>query len=226
MTNDAIKRERERIARELHDRLGQALTALKLDMAWIKRRLNEGQAASTAISQRLSEMMSHIDISVDEVRSIAYALRTPAIGPQDLRELIESYVRSTATRGGLSVYCDIGHDLPLSGEQCQQTLHIVQEALTNILRHAAARTIWICLARAADGIELRIRDDGLGIRSASATGLRGTLGLAGMAERAHAVGARLTIEVPPQGGTLLRLVIPHSGSGAVPSDYSTPHKGN
>lgn len=218
--NDVMRREHERIARELHDRLGQTLAGLKMDVAWLQRRLLHGTMATPAVVRRLEEMMQHIDASVDEVRTIAYSLRTPTLSPEEMRDTLESHVRAMAARGNLSVYCDIDHDLPLSAEQCLQIFRIVQETLTNILRHANARGVWMSLSATSEGVELRIRDDGKGLRSAHLDGSPKTLGLQGMAERAGLIDARLTVQAAPQGGTIVHLVLPRGGAGLASSDSS------
>lgn len=211
--NDVMKFERDRIARELHDRLGQTLTSLKMDLAWIRRRLGEESTSITIIDQRLVEMMHSVDFSVDEIRAITYALKAPALHPNELGAAIESHVRTMAGRGGLLVFCDVDHELRLTAEQSLQIFRIAQESITNILRHAQASSIWLSLQSTPSGIELRIRDDGRGIPSSRPDTPHGTLGLNGMAERAQFLGARLTIEPAPQGGTLVQLILPHRGSG-------------
>lgn len=211
--NELIKLERDRIARELHDRLGQTLTSLKMDLAWIRRRLGERATSITLIDQRLVEMMHSVDFSVDEIRAITYALKAPTLRPEELGDAIENHVRTMASRGGLLVYCDIDHDLPFGSEQAFQIFRIAQESITNILRHAQARSIWLSLQSTASGIDLRIRDDGRGIPAIRIDAPHGMLGLKGMAERAQSLGARLTIEPASQGGTLVQLFIPHRVPG-------------
>lgn len=219
--NDVIKRERERLARDLHDRLGQSLAGLKLDVAWLQRRLAQGTGATPAVVQRLSEMMTHIDASVDEVRAIAYTLRMPVLRPDELREALETHVRAMAARGGLNVFCDIEHDLPLSSEECMQIFRIVQEAITNTIRHAGASSIWVSLCALQTNIELRIRDDGQGLPTKAEGAREDAFGIQSMAERAHLINARFAILPAPQGGTLVHLILPLDSSRRTSTDSSS-----
>lgn len=222
---DLIKRERERIARELHDRLGQTLTYLKLDVAWIKRRMRDGAAAAPVIEQRLEDIMAALDTSVDEVRNITYALRTAELQPGELKETLESHVRAMAEKSGLSAFCDIAGALPIDSNQALQIFLIAQEAMTNILRHSKAGTVWVSLETGNTGIDLRVRDDGTGMASSSGTTPRDNLGLTGMSERARSIGATLRVGPSPQGGTLVHLHLPAAPDLNSPRDLPPQHKG-
>lgn len=207
-SDSVLQHERDRLSRELHDHLGQTLTGLKMDVAWLARRLSTGVTVDADIPGRLAEMSHCLDAAVDDVRDIARWLRTPGISPEELSIEIDAQVRIMAARAGLMVFCDIHHPIPLPPALSMDLVRIVQESVTNIIRHASARAIWICLHATPGRIDLRIRDDGKGVPATAQPGAPASVGLTGMFERAHRLGAQLSIQQPPQGGTLVHLQIP------------------
>ncbi|MEU1082132.1 HAMP domain-containing sensor histidine kinase [Streptomyces sp. NPDC005908] len=193
----AQEAERRRIARELHDEVGQSLTAVLLQL---KRAADHAPAG---LGDELRQVQETTRDSLEEIRRIARRLR-----PGVLDELgLASALKALATEfggPGLGVQHCLGPDLPELDRESELVLYrVAQEGLTNIVRHAGARRAELALRRAPGGVELRVRDDGRGIGGADEGA-----GIRGMRERALLVGADLTVEPGPGGGTELRLAVP------------------
>ncbi|MBM3394591.1 MAG: sensor histidine kinase [Betaproteobacteria bacterium] len=204
---EQVRLERERIARDLHDDVGQALTGLKLDIAWLKRRLTPSGVGDLAIAQRIAEMALYIDSSLERVRELSGTLRRPYIDVKNLHVEIESSIRELVARGGLKLFADIGIMPSLDPALALHLLRLIQEALTNVVRHAHATSVWVYLARTGQQIELRIRDDGTGV-TADTCKRRSGGGIQGMHERAQFLGGHLSISSASQRGTLVHLEFP------------------
>ncbi|MET7717179.1 HAMP domain-containing sensor histidine kinase [Streptomyces sp. NPDC005407] len=194
----AQEAERHRIAQELHDEIGQTLTAVLLQLK------HSADQAPAAVRDELSQVQEATRASLDEIRRIARRLR-----PGVLEELgLHSALRSLAaefTTPGLSARAYISPGLPPQSEETELVLYrVAQEGLTNVARHAGARRAEIHLSgRPAGGIGLLIRDNGQGIGHAPEGA-----GIRGMRERALLIGADLTIRPGPSGGTDVRLDVP------------------
>ena len=208
--NTGVEDERARNARDLHDELGQALTGLKMDLAWLTRRQQESPYQNGAVKKPLRDMSHFIDATIDSMRRMATGLHPAALDSLGLSLVIETHTRQLAYRSGVMVFADMRHDLRLNSEQSIALLRIAQEALTNIVRHAKARAVWISLSNSTGYSELRIRDDGGGISSSEQVGVARSSGLAGMHERARMMGASLVIRDAPQRGTLVLARIPRA----------------
>lgn len=195
---DVREDERTRIAREIHDSLGQALTALKLQLAAAQ----EGAAeTSPALGERLSETALMVDDLVKSVRRIATELRPPILDQLGLPAAIEWLAQDFARRTGLacSTTMEAG-DAAVTDELATAVFRIVQEALTNVSRHARATRVHIELGLKSDTVTLEISDDGVGITETAASG-PASLGILGMRERAAALGGVLEVAPCSPGGT-------------------------
>jgi len=203
----AREEEATRIARELHDEVGQALTALKLDVAWMGR--------SGAAQAELAALASRIDETIGLVRRLSQELRPALLDRLGLGEAIAWQARELEARAGLSCKVEI-RDLPaaLDPEVAIAAFRIAQEALTNVVRHADARTVTILAAGGVEGLVLEVSDDGKGMDVASLQG-PAALGIQGMRERALLLGGSLVVDsVPGQGTTVrVRLPLPTAGHG-------------
>jgi two-component system, NarL family, sensor histidine kinase UhpB len=186
----AQENERRRIARELHDEVGQALTAgmLRLDRADV------------------DEAREGLRAALQEVREIARRLRPEALDDLGLRNALRGLVASVARDAGLDVVPEIDADLPpLTPEQELVIYRVAQEALTNALRHADASALRFVLRAEGGGVVLSVEDDGRGfdpLRVTTVSGIRG------MRERALLVRARLEVDSAPGCGTTVRLRTP------------------
>lgn len=195
----AQERERRRIARELHDEIGQTLTGVLLQLDALQR------SAPDDLQAPIAELRGTVRGGVEDMREIARGLRPQALDEFGLRSALISLATETADRSGLHVRPQLaGHLPPLTPEQDLAIYRVAQESLTNVVRHARARNVELSLTAAGEEVELRVRDDGRGIDTAAAGGS----GLAGMRERAMLAGGRIAIGRADDGGTEVRLTLP------------------
>jgi hypothetical protein len=197
--------ERTRIAREIHDELGQALTALKLDLSWLGTNRPRGNSqAFRLIDQSIT---TRIDEIMNLVRRIASELRPSVLDQLGLDAAIEYLVQETAKRTGIAVTLH-AEDFPrLPDEVASHAFRIIQEALTNVVRHSKATRVDVSVRRAGAAIVLGVEDNGVGFTPQTLSGLR-SLGLVGMRERALACGGTLIIRGSPGEGTAIAVTIP------------------
>lgn len=206
----AAAQERERLARELHDGLAQDLWLAKLKATQLAAQRDLGPEAR-ALTE---EVTFAVDAGIAEARHAVAAMRLPAEMNGGLRELLERSLEDFEDRFGLGVEVDCGPDLPaLSAHAEAETLRIVQEALTNVRRHADATVVRV-RARMDDGrLVLEVRDNGRGFDPGSVGDA--AYGLAGMRERAAIIGGEIEIDSAPGKGTRVRLGVPVAGDAAV-----------
>jgi two-component system sensor histidine kinase UhpB len=198
----AQEAERRRVAQELHDEIGQSLTAVLLELKRV------ADQAPPPVREQLHQVQETTRNSLDEIRRIARRLR-----PGVLEELgLSSALRALATEfstAGLAVHRQLETDLPDLGSEVELVLYrVAQEGLTNVARHADAHKVALILQRDGAGVRLRIRDDGRGV-GVAAEGA----GILGMRERALLIGADLAVGPGPDGGTDVSLRVP-AGMGA------------
>jgi len=206
---DAELQDREsKLAREIHDVLGQELTGLKLDSAWVARRLGADPIDPPALVERLEAMGRSIDGMLQTVRRIATDLRAGVLDDLGLAGAIEAQARELSARAGLPIELALGEPPAVDRAVAIAALRAAQELLTNIVRHAGARRASISLREDGGFLELRVRDDGAGIDPAAIRGAS-RLGLLGIRERALAYGGSFEI-APCDGGTEAVLRLPHA----------------
>jgi PAS domain S-box-containing protein len=200
--------ERARIAREVHDELGQALTGLKLEIAAIVQRLS---ARNRTLIPRLRSMSDVVDGTIQSVRRISTELRPVILDELGLVPAIEWFAAGWQRRTGIA--CGVSVTQPeeyLPPDISVALFRIVQEALTNVVRHAEATQVSLELHQTANSLTLTIRDDGTGI-GAERIRDRKSVGLSGMRERAAALGGELTISTASGQGTTIMVSIPLKG---------------
>jgi PAS domain S-box-containing protein len=224
----AKEEEATRIAREIHDELGATLTSLRWDLEEIDETISSLGEHSHAdyIRKKIASMTSLTDKTVNIVRRIASELRPISLDALGLGETIEGHAQQFQERTGIIVECDWRIESSgLSRDQTTALFRIFQEALTNILRHAQATRVRINLGTVNDEFILNIRDNGRGITNEEKSGQR-TLGLLGMRERAHLIGATIDISRSPSGGTVVTVRIPlrHAEPGAQPATGEDPRQ--
>ncbi|WP_336491587.1 PAS domain-containing sensor histidine kinase [Methylobacterium nigriterrae] len=205
----AREEERARIARELHDELGQTLTAMKLDLVWLRERLPAEPATGVA---RLNRLISIADQAVVDLRRIATELRPIILDELGLHCAIEWLAQSATEHGALPVQLVFDrNDCTYDPDVSTAAFRIVQEALTNVVRHSRATSARIAV-RHLDGLLLiEVSDDGCGINSSAGAGDR--LGLAGMRERARLLGGSVEIDSSAVQGTAVTVRLPFKTSG-------------
>jgi two-component system, NarL family, sensor histidine kinase UhpB len=191
--------ERRRIAQELHDEIGQTLTAVVLQIERATR------LASDGVREPLAEAREAVRDSLDDVRRIAQRLRPEALDDLGLPSALAALADRLAGQSGVRIARRIETDLPRLSPEVELVIYrVAQEALTNVLRHADARHVALELGHDDEGgIVLRVRDDGRGLGDAAPGG-----GVQGMRERALLVGARLWFRTRAEGGTDVCLEMP------------------
>jgi PAS domain S-box-containing protein len=208
-----LEEERRGIAREIHDELGQALTALKLDIAWIRRRTSSSEpVAKDAIVERLTTMSALTDQVIQQVRRISAELRPGVLDDLGLVAAIEWLAQDFEERTGTTcVVRSNATDAAIDRHLATAAFRIFQEALTNVTRHAEARHVEVRIEVTCDTLSLEVRDDGVGISAESARSPR-SLGLLGIRERAHRFGGTATVGPGESQGTVVSLRAPLAGA--------------
>ena len=204
---EAREEEKTRIARELHDELGQMLTALKMDLAWIRERIDAGDETLAAKMQRMSQTLDH---TVSSVRRIAADLRPLMLDDLGLPDAAAWLVEDFGNRSGVACDFKIINEAQTSAFErniANTVYRALQESLTNIGRHAGAKNAWIQLRIDESAIRLEIEDNGRGIRPGELEKSH-SLGLKGMRERVFHLGGSLEVSSPPRGGTRVILHVP------------------
>lgn len=203
------EQEQTRIAREIHDRLGQALTALKLDLTWVQRKL---AGERHLLSEKADQLLALVDTTIEAGRQISAELRPPILEDLGLAAAVEWLLQKFAEQSGLEYRLQVDEDaVPL--EAGRALYRILQEALTNVTRHAAARRVEVRLGVADGQLVMEVRDDGKGISEAVMHDTH-SLGLAGMRERAMALGGTVSFSRAPGGGTMVTVRLPQGGRSA------------
>jgi PAS domain S-box-containing protein len=198
--------DRKQVARDLHDQIGQILTAIKMDMMWMTRHLPESE---TVVLARLKESIQLINDGVKAVRAICSGLRPGVLDDLGLAAAIEWQASEFASRNG--VLCQVTVppvDLHLDGDRATATFRIFQECLTNVIRHAQAKSVRVDLCQEEESILLVVEDDGIGFCESGFSNSLGSLGLLGMKERAQFCGGDVQISSSPGKGTTVTVRVP------------------
>lgn len=196
--------ERRTLARELHDELGQSLTALKLTLQSLGLR-----PETAALQGQINTAVSIADTALTQARQMSLNLRPPQLDDLGLPAAIRWTLGRQADLAGLSAHfsaADVPDELPEAlAIACYR---ISQEALTNVLRHARAGKVWVRLQRKGSELRLEVQDDGAGFDPLPALSGAGSMGVLSMQERAMLAGGRLEIESHPGHGSLIRAIFP------------------
>lgn len=201
------EKERSAIARELHDELGQVLTALRMDSVWIQTRFKE---SDTKASERALAMCRLIDKTINDVRSMAFRLRPGVLDDLGLVDALEWYTTDFEKRTGItSVFEHV--NVPMTNDTvATASYRIVQEALTNVLRHSNAARVDVALKAENGLLTLAVVDDGHGFNAYELSESE-CLGVAGMQERASLAGGILEVQSTPEKGTQVYFKVPVTG---------------
>ena len=206
----ALEEERTGIAREIHDELGQSLTALKMDIAWIVRRSAPGSPplANSALLERLAAMSELTDGVIQRVRRISAELRPGVLDDLGLVAAIEWQAGEFEERTGTPCMVRANAaDLAIGGPLSTAIFRIFQEALTNVTRHAQAAHVEVRIEVDGAVLLLEVRDDGVGITPEAAQSPR-SLGLLGIRERAQRFGGSVSVGPASPRGTLVAMTVP------------------
>lgn len=208
----AREEEGARIAREIHDELGSALTSLRWDLESLEKALSETADAPQleTLRAKVADITRQTETTINTVRRIASELRPSVLDDLGLMEALEWQSQQFQTRTGITCVCDCSAELmKLNREHSTTIFRIFQEALTNILRHAQASRVEISAREEADHFVLIISDNGRGITEAEMSAPQ-SLGLLGMRERAALVGGEIEIKGETGRGTVVTVRIPIS----------------
>jgi two-component system sensor histidine kinase UhpB len=199
----AQEAERRRIAQELHDQIGQNLTAVVLELKRVRARIDAGEGEALADAQELARE------SLEELRRISYELRPAALDDLGIASALASLCSGIERRAGITVELTVGDDLPaLEGQVELAVYRVAQEALTNAARHARCTTVEVSLVPAGADVHLRVADNGIGMDGSFPGG-----GLRGMRERAVSIGATLDTRPRADGGVEVSLRVPVAAAG-------------
>lgn len=202
---DIQEQERLSLSREVHDEIGQNLTALKLDLSWIERRL---QAPEQELTGRIKEMREGLDRLIVKAQHITATLRPPLLDNLGLAAAIEWQAGEFTRRTGIPCHLMLDEGVEVESQQsATMMMRIFQEALTNVVRHAGAGEVAVSLCRRGERILLEICDDGCGISGAELNSAS-AFGIMGMRERAGLCRGELTVQGSPGEGTTVSLTIP------------------
>jgi signal transduction histidine kinase len=210
---NAREDERTRIARDLHDELGQELTAMRYTLTFLRQRFERDPAA---IRSNLDELDALLGRTAATTRQILADLRPRIIDDLGLEAGLSWLVDRTAERTGLACrFTAPPRRMDLDLNVAIAAFRIVQESITNVVRHANACRVEVEIVMEERDFWLIVRDDGIGLREPPASGARCGMGLIGIRERAAALGGEMRLERAPEGGTVVRVRLPIQGPRAI-----------
>lgn len=197
------EKEKSELARNLHDELGGLLTAAKMDLSWLQARVTD-----PALQERLAQLGGVLDEAMDLKRRVVEDLRPSLLDHFGLPTALRAYVESTCAKAGLRADLGLPEDgAPMPRDIAIALFRIVQEGITNIIRHAGARAVTLRLALEPAACRISLSDDGSGF-DATDPKFRWSHGITGMRQRVRALGGQFEIESVPGTGTTLRVLIP------------------
>ena len=199
------EQEQRRVAREIHDELGQSLTALKMDVAWMLGNLSAG---SPSLSEKLETMHAQLNATVAATRRISADLRPLMLDDLGLIPAAEWLVQNFSERTGIPCRLQVRPpDIELAEPHASALYRILQESLTNVARHARASRVDVTLEQLDGELRLTVSDDGQGFRPAEARAQK-TYGLLGLRERTVLLGGEASVASEPGRGTTVEVRIP------------------
>ncbi|MGE5300999.1 MAG: PAS domain S-box protein [Acidobacteriota bacterium] len=213
--------ERTRISREIHDELGQSLTALKIDLSWLLKRLSKEQKPLVEKAELMSNL---IDMNIQTVKRISAELRPGLLDDLGLPAAFEWQAEDFQKRTG--IHCEVRiqpEDIALDRNLSTAIFRIFQETLTNVVRHAKAKNVGVTLTKKKEEVLLEVKDDGKGITEKQISSPK-SIGLIGMRERVHFFGGGVKISGKKDKGTVVTVTIPIKNAtesgGAASADKS------
>ena len=200
------EREKRALARELHDELGSLLIAAKMDVSWLRKRL---PTDDPDVVLRWNRVLEGLDEGVNLKRRVVEHLRPTLLDNVGLVPAIKWVLEQSCGRAGLR--CEERYpseELRLTDDASIAVFRVVQESLTNIVRHSGASAVDLSVELSGGDLVLRIRDDGKGIPADRMSNLVGSHGIASMRHRVTSLGGQWKIQTPPGGGTLIVVRLP------------------
>ncbi|GAB6182775.1 sensor histidine kinase [Thermodesulfovibrio hydrogeniphilus] len=200
--------ERKEIAKEIHDELGQSLTALKLSLSWMKKRVE-----NQVLQERFDESISIVNALIKEVQNISNRLRPSLIDHLNFQDAIKWQTKEFEKNTSINCILEIQEDsINLSKEKSLVLFRIFQEALTNIARHANATEVYVKMFRTNESLIFKVKDNGIGITEEKIQS-PDSFGLMAMRERAYSINATFDIRRAKEGGTEVIICVPLSEDG-------------
>jgi PAS domain S-box-containing protein len=208
----AREQERKKVAREIHDEIGQVLTALKMDARWLQKQIG---TAEPKVREKAGAMVELANQAIETVHRISSELRPGVLDDLGLSAALEWLVSDFIRRTGIPCRMTVSiTESRIGGNAATYIFRIAQEALTNISRHAHASSASLSMKQSADRLLIEICDDGVGISEKQSSALS-SFGLIGIRERVNALGGEVNIGANAPRGTILRVLIPLPPSGAL-----------
>jgi signal transduction histidine kinase len=202
---EIAEEEKSQLARNLHDELGGLLTAAKMDLSWVQSRVTD-----PALQERLAQLGAVLDEAMDLKRRVVEDLRPSLLDHFGLPTALRAYVDSACAKAGLRAQLALPEDIaPLPRDTAIALFRIVQEGVTNTIRHAGARSVALRFAVESGACRITLSDDGSGFDAADPE-FSSSHGITGMRQRVRALGGQFDIESTPGSGTTLRVSIPLS----------------
>lgn len=216
--------EKTRLARELHDELGAILTAIKLDLHWVRRRVQEPMPEC---ADKLTRVMLHVDQGIQIKRRLIEDLRPTVLLNLGLREAISQLVEDVGTRNQWETDLRLPETLPPLRDDAAIALYrIVQESLNNASKYAQAKHVTVALDCSHDDLTLEVRDDGQGLPPGFEVGsVAGHHGMLGMEQRALALGGEMEVTSAPAEGVRVRVVVPLTRAVLQPEEVAAEANG-
>lgn len=205
----AQEAERARVARDLHDEIGQDLTSVLLGLRLVETSLAGEPPNLDAARKHSAELRGLVTDALSDVRRLAFELRPTVLDDVGLLAAVQRLAADVAARHGLTHQIEVdglGQAERLPAEVETVAYRVIQEAVTNVVRHAGAASVRIAVARSADRLRVAVTDDGVGFDPAAVGS--GSLGLGGMMERAALVGGAVSLTASPGRGTTVVLEVP------------------
>ena len=197
--------ERANIAREIHDELGQQMTAMKMDISWLLKKM---KGIDDTVQRRMGDLTSIVDETIKSIRRIAAELRPGILDDLGLIAAIEWQLKEFEKRSGIHTKINSSQDEPNISEHVKTGLfRIFQESLTNVARHAKAKHVNVSFLEEEDYLILTIADDGVGFEAKKVMANK-TFGLLGMKERSTMMGGSYEIFSTPKKGTVVSVTVP------------------
>ena len=208
--------EKAKLAQELHDELSRILTPARMDVSWLEGRCG----GPTDVGRRLERLSELLDSGIDVKRRIIENLRPSLLDHLGLTPAVQWHVEEACTSAGLACNVQFSGNVERLAPDIEIALYrVVQEAMTNVVRHARAAHVEVCIERTRDGIGLTVRDDGIGMADVDAA-MRAAYGMGAMRQRLNAVGGHLEVFSSPGRGTRVRAFVPQPLSEALEATLS------
>lgn len=203
--NNAIEEDRKRISRDLHDELGQSLSLIQVELDLLNKEISK----SVLVDKKINSITNLVEITIEKIQEISKDLRPSMLDNFGFVTTVEWLMESTIKKSGLDYNFQVTpQDISISQELSITLFRIIQECLTNVIRHAKASKVNVVLTKSGNAMELIIEDDGRGITNKEINNLN-SIGIIGMSERARYLNGKIEIKGKAKKGTTVKVKIPY-----------------